>query len=315
MKKITILFLFVLLLVGCNPTGTDNERPGAIKLNGDSTITITVGETWTDPGAYVDGDSSIEVTVGGTVIASTAGRYELTYSYVVDEVTISTKRIVIVETEEVEVLGDVILNGDATITITEGDTFTDPGAYVDGDNTITVTVTGTVDIHIPATYTITYAYEKNSETKSATRTVVVEEEEVIVAITCTLTAPIDVTMIVDGTYSEPGYTCNPSTTVVTIDNSDLNVTTAGDYEITYTYSDGERNVVLTRTVTVEEEEDIEFNLTGEQSITIDQNSIWIDPGYTITPSGTTVIVDDPVDTSVPGTYNIEYGILMEKVIK
>ena len=48
----------------------------------------------------------------------------------------------------------ITLNGDSPMTISEGDSFTDPGAFSDGGETITVT--GTVDPDVPGTYTLTY---------------------------------------------------------------------------------------------------------------------------------------------------------------
>ncbi|NER19022.1 immunoglobulin-like domain-containing protein, partial [Spongiivirga citrea] len=62
----------------------DTEAP-VITLNGDATIEVTQGETFTDPGATatdnVDGDISGNITVGGdTVDTGTVGTYTITYN-------------------------------------------------------------------------------------------------------------------------------------------------------------------------------------------------------------------------------------------
>ena len=63
---------------------TDDTTPPVITLNGSSTIQLTVGDSWTDPGATAtdetDGDITSSITVNGTVDTSTVGTYTLTYS-------------------------------------------------------------------------------------------------------------------------------------------------------------------------------------------------------------------------------------------
>ncbi|MEX0917804.1 MAG: DUF5011 domain-containing protein [Candidatus Paceibacterota bacterium] len=73
----------------------------------------------------------------------------------------------------------ITLAGDATITLTEGDTYDEPGAAAtdtkDGDLTAQITINGTVDTDTAGTYTLTYSVADaagNEATK--TRTVVVE---------------------------------------------------------------------------------------------------------------------------------------------
>ena len=74
---------------------------------------------------------------------------------------------------------ELSLLGDAEITITAGETFTDPGYTAtdnaEGDVTYKVEVSGTVDRYKAGTYTITYTVTDNfGNTASATRTVTVK---------------------------------------------------------------------------------------------------------------------------------------------
>ena len=64
-------------------THTQNSSAPVITLKGNTTMTLNVGETFTDPGYTakddVDGDITSKVTVSGTVDTSTAGTYTIKY--------------------------------------------------------------------------------------------------------------------------------------------------------------------------------------------------------------------------------------------
>ena len=80
---------------------TSDITPPIISLNGPSTIELSVGDTWTDPGATatddVDGDITNSIAISGSVDASTVGTYTLIYT-VADAAsnTVSTTRTVII---------------------------------------------------------------------------------------------------------------------------------------------------------------------------------------------------------------------------
>ena len=59
----------------------DNTAP-TISLSGDQTITLTVGDTYTEPGATAidDIDGMIQVVISGSVDTSTVGNYTITYT-------------------------------------------------------------------------------------------------------------------------------------------------------------------------------------------------------------------------------------------
>ena len=63
-------------------TGSDKEPK--IKLKGSSTITLNVGETYTEQGATAtdeeDGDLTSKIEISGTVDTSKAGTYTITYT-------------------------------------------------------------------------------------------------------------------------------------------------------------------------------------------------------------------------------------------
>jgi hypothetical protein len=65
-------------------SGQADTVPPVVTLNGAAAIQITVGDTFTDPGATatddVDGDLTTHIIVSGTVDTITAGLYSITYS-------------------------------------------------------------------------------------------------------------------------------------------------------------------------------------------------------------------------------------------
>lgn len=76
---------------GSNPTPeaasstpSGNTTPPVVTLTGSATVQLTVGDSWTDPGATAeddtDGDLTGEIQETGSVDTAIAGLYTLTYS-------------------------------------------------------------------------------------------------------------------------------------------------------------------------------------------------------------------------------------------
>jgi len=127
-----------------------------ITLIGSSKINLTVGATFSDPGATasdnVDGNITSSITTSGTVNAGTAGTYTISYS--VSDAAGNTASVVqrtvtiIAATTGADTTNPVItLTGSSTINLTVGETFTDPGATATDavDGNITSSISGSVD--------------------------------------------------------------------------------------------------------------------------------------------------------------------------
>ena len=160
---------------------TQYPGPPKISLIGDTTVDAFNGSTYTDQGATaVDdiGDPVIPVLTG-SVDTSTLGDYVLTYTAtdVNGESSTETRTVTVITADTEDPV--VTVNGQSSLSITQGDVFTDAGATIT-DNSgedITPVVTGdTVDINTPGVYTITYtATDSSGNSGSATRTVTVVE--------------------------------------------------------------------------------------------------------------------------------------------
>jgi len=102
----------------CDTSGVIDLEAPTISLTGSATLELTVGDTFTDPGATAtddtDGDLTDSITVSGTVDTSATGTYTLEYS-VEDAAgnSSSTSRTVVVIESTRTIIADYRFEGDA----------------------------------------------------------------------------------------------------------------------------------------------------------------------------------------------------------
>ncbi len=174
------------------PIEPTNTAP-VVTMNGAAEMTLTVGDTFTDPGATATDaeDGTLTPVANCNVSTATAGTYTCTYTATDSgDLSDTATRTVTVEEEVVEPTNtapQISLNGAASVTLEFGATWTDPGATATDteDGTLTPAVDCPVDTQIAGTYTCTYtATDSGALSASVTRTVVVEEEVVEPEPTC-----------------------------------------------------------------------------------------------------------------------------------
>jgi hypothetical protein len=156
-----------------------------IALNGAATVNINVGDSFSDPGATAtdaeDGDISSDIVVGGdTVDTATAGTYIITYDVSDSDGNEAATAIrTVIVSAATGGVPTITLNGNASIAIDVGDSFTDPGATAsdpeDGDISADIVVSGTVNTSSAGTYTLRYNVTDSDGNAAApvTRTVTV----------------------------------------------------------------------------------------------------------------------------------------------
>ena len=159
----------------------------------------------------------------------------------------------------------ITLVGEATITVEQNASFTDPGATatddVDGDISDQINVAGAVDTATPGTYTLTYSVGDAAGNAAApvTRTVVVTEAPVADTPppVISLVGEATITLEAGETFTDPGAT---ATDDVDGDISDqinvagaVDTTTPGTYTLTYSVGDAAGNAAepVRREVVVE----------------------------------------------------------------
>ncbi len=164
-------------LVLAGSGGGDSEAP-VISLNGDATVNLTVGDSYSDAGATandnVDGDISENITVGGdTVNTGAAGTYTVTYnvSDAAGNAAVQITRTVNVSDGGGTFDDGLLTNGDfeagadpwiigvgtdpAPVVTENGNTFYSVNVEVAG-NSFDVNVSQKLEIIQDATYTLTF---------------------------------------------------------------------------------------------------------------------------------------------------------------
>ena len=163
----------------------DTTAP-TITLNGAQTITLTVGDTYTEEGASAqdDVDGNVTVTVSGNVDTNTADTYTVTYTATdrAGNTGTATRTVTVQAAVPQDTTAPTItLNGAQTITLTVGDTYTEEGATaqddVDGDITSKIVIGGDVNTSKAGTYLVTYNVSDTTGNLATevTRTVVINQ--------------------------------------------------------------------------------------------------------------------------------------------
>jgi len=162
-------------------TPIDNTPP-VITISGDNPLKIAVGDNFSDLGATAidDIDGEVVVTSIGTVDTSTIGDYNITYT-AIDNAGNEANAIRVVQVID-NIPPVITISGDNPLEVTQGDTFSDPGATatdnIDGE--VAVTPIGSVDMSVVGDYNITYtATDSAGNEANTTRVVTVLANEVI----------------------------------------------------------------------------------------------------------------------------------------
>ncbi|WP_371193491.1 immunoglobulin-like domain-containing protein [Glaciecola sp. SC05] len=184
--KYLILLVISFSLLGCGssddeaPAPTPDTTAPVITLTGPASVTLTVGDAYQEQGSSASDniDGTVNVTVSGSVDTATVGSYVLTYT-AADSAgnTSSVTRTIIVEAAPDTEAPVISLVGNAVITLTVGQTYTEQGATVTDnvDTGLVAVISGTVDTSTLGSYTVTYtATDAANNQSSITRSVVVE---------------------------------------------------------------------------------------------------------------------------------------------
>jgi len=217
------------------------------------------------------------------------------------------------------------LNGPAVSTLVCGGTYTELGATATdnctGDPEANIVIGGdTVNPNVPGTYTITYdvSDDEGNAATQLTRAVTVENNT---DPAITLIGDAAETIECGAAYTELGATAADGCNVnldsdIVIGGDTVNTAVPGDYVITYDVTDADGNdaTQVTRTVTVADSIAPTLIVLGATALSLECGASFTDPGATATDTcdgvltPAIVVGGDTVDTSVPATYTITYGV-------
>ena len=139
------------------------EKPPVINLRGDPSVSIEVGQNYSDLGAFAldkaDGDISDRIQIVNPVNTNVPDTYTITYN-VTDSAGLAadqvTRTVTVVDTTPPV----ITLRGSSYVFYFSRNCFDDPGATAfdnfDGDISDRIQIVNPVNTNVPDTYTITY---------------------------------------------------------------------------------------------------------------------------------------------------------------
>jgi hypothetical protein len=282
------------------------NTPPVITLLGNATSTVTVGNTFTDPGATAldqeDGDITANIIVTGTVSTTTAGTYTLRYN-VKDSKGLSAEekmRTVVVSEAPMCVLPQ--FTSSMSVHTTLGSFF----SY-----SITATSTGTTTpTFTVATSSLPSGLLFSINTISGTTTVPGTFNIVLSTANMCGTASSTLSIVVDVDGSGGGGGSNPQCS----DGADNDGDGKIDGADATCHSDGNPGNPSTYTPAKDNENAAPIiTLLGENPVGLTTGNTFTDPGATaadeedgnITPN---IVVTGTVSTGVAGTYTLHYNV-------
>lgn len=190
-----------------NPTSReiDTQTP-SITIIGDLTITLILGDVYTELGAIAHDqeDGEISIAINGNVDTTVVGTYEVTYT-AIDETGNTTSTTRIIHVLEPDITSPVLsLIGSSPLLLNQGDIYVEyrASAFDERDGLLDVSISGSVNTNVPGTYMVDYsAQDKAGNSASVTRTVVVLD---VTPPVITLNGQSKVLMNEGSVYSEQG---------------------------------------------------------------------------------------------------------------
>lgn len=333
---------YVVVYTGQDPSGNSGSSKNrtvnvvlgnapVISLTGGS-VSVECGEPYSEPGFSAsdveDGNLTGSVVVGdASVNMSVTGIYVITYN-VTDSSGNTAGQATRAVTVEDTAGPTIVLNGSATMTVECAGTFTDPGATAedgcDGDVSGSLVVGGqSVNTAVPGTYVITYDAQDGSGNPAAqkSRTVTVRDRTAPIITRNLFNGTVNITQECGDVYTEPGATASDGcegdlSSSVVVSGDTVDVSTPGDYVVTYTVTDGAGNSAdASRTVHIVDSIRPTIVLNGGGAVTVQLGDTFTDLGATVEDecegdiSGSVVVGGDTVNTNSVGTYVITYDAL------
>ena len=305
----------------------DTTAP-VITLLGVASITVEKGDTYTDAGAsaldYNNVDLSNQIEIQNPVNMSVTGTYTITYNVQDSSGNSATEvtRTVIVQDTTAPV---ITLLGSPIVTVEKGDVYTDAGATALDYNNVNLTsailVENPVDMSTPGTYTVTYNVKDSSNNSAAqvTRTVIVQDTTIPV-ITLTGDAIITIEKGSIDQYNDQGATASDYNNInldsaVTLSGDVVNTNVVGTYTLRYNVTDdyGNHATEVTRVVNIVDTTAPVISLVGNEFITIEKGTSYIDQGATASDQKDDDLTQEidttnPVDTDTLGIYVVTYNV-------
>ena len=286
-----------------------------ITLNGDSLITIDMGDTYVDQGAtagdYIDGNLTDDIVTHNPVDTSIPGKYYVTYN-VTNPAKISAKEVIRTVVVSDPYIPIITLIGDSPVTVELKSDYVDAGAIatdkVDGDITKDIDTKNQVTTSRVGTYYVIYKVEDKEGNKAKTVTRTVKVVDIIPVIELNGNNPSIIDLGV--TYVDAGAIAYDSIdgNLKVVTYNPVNTKKSGTYQVMYNAKNhsGIAAKEVTRTVVVHDPYIPTIIMKGVSPITIEQNSRpnYVDAG---------AIATDKVDGDITGRIRTVNNVNQKKV--
>lgn len=213
----------------------------------------------------------------------------------------------------------IVLEGENSIVIYDGDTYNEPGYKVyNSNNSLTnknVVVENNINYNVPGTYEVIYSIDGKVVAK---REVIVKAKKIDSKpsenFIFSLNGDISIKLLLNSEFIDPLFSAvskngEDVSSYVTIVGG-VDTSKVGKYEIHYLLRKDNESIDLVRNVYVVDSK-AEFKLNGDRKIIIDYNDSYQDPGFIATYNNKDykdqVIVSGNVNSSVSGEYKIIYN--------
>lgn len=296
----------------------------AIILIGNVIENIQAGTAFVDAGVtatdHAGDDISASIVVTGTVDNTKLGSYSVQY-----DVTDANGNVASQVVRTVNVLDTtapvMALVGDATISLTYGDAYSDLGATatdnLDGDITPSIVVVNPVDSRTVGSYQVSYNVTDSEGNVGGTviRTVNVEDAvvPVISLVGSTVTLEFGTPYVDQGATAVDNADGDLTDSITVVSDVDANL--LGEYSVTYNVSDASGNnaIEVIRDVHVVDTGIPEITLVGAGSIDVEYKAIYVDQGATAFDSVDgdltgSLISSGVVDTSILGASIVSWNV-------
>jgi large repetitive protein len=302
----------------------DTAAP-VITRNGSGSLAIQCGSTYTDAGATAsdicDGNLTASIITVNPVNTAIPGSYTVTYNVsdgVANAAAQVTRTVNVVDTTP----PTITLLGSSPVTLQCGGTYSDAGATAtdgcNGNLTASIVTVNNVNATAVGSYTVTYNVSDAAGNNAieVVRTVNVTDTT---APAITRLGNATVTVECTDTYTDAGATaadaCDGDVTASIVTANPVDTGVPGSYTVTYDVSDAASNAAtqVTRTVNVVDTTTPVVSLNGTNPVTVECGDSYTDAGATATDTcdgdlTASIVVVNPVDTGVPGSYTITYNV-------
>ena len=285
----------------------DDTVPPVITITGGTPYELERFDPYVDEGATVDLGSELTNTDLSNVQNTAIGSFDVVYTAYDGNTTVTATRTVNV----VDTVPPVITITNNTLqgnTLERFDSYVDGGATVDLGSELTNTDLSNEQNTTPGTFDVVYTAYDGNTTVTATRTVTVVDTKLPELTLIGDTSPYNLQPGIDFENVDPGFS-NDAGTVVTVDYSSATIIQNTSFDVVYRGNDGVHpEIVLIRRVSVADTLSPIVTINGDQVVTIERYSEYVDDDVTLDP-GSSLVNGYPistVDNTATGTYTVTY---------